>query len=459
MPAPLTRTLGRFVADLTFDKLPEPALEAIRTGFTDCVAVMLAGIDEPVARIVREQLGTRGPSGESSLYLGGEFATAPEAALANSVAGHALDYDDVALAGHPSVVLVPAVLAEAEAVGASGKQAATAYAAGYEVWARLIERDKDAYHRKGWHPTAVLGPIAAAAACASLRRLDASQATQALGMAASMAAGVVANFGTMTKPLQAGRAAASGVTAARYAEAGLSAAEDTLEHPVGLLNALSPHGRVDLESPLEGLGTEWRLALHGVNVKKYPTCYGTHRSIDGMLDLIAANDLKPEEIDAVEVTVGKAQQAMLRNHRPSTGLEAKFSMQFAIASALTVREAGLAQLTDGFVRRGDVQALLPRVTLATNDTMSEDDPAFAAFDQIRVRLTDGREIVSPELKYARGHWAHRLRGGELWTKFRDCTAAILSADGSAQLFARLQAIETVASIRDLRRPAVLRAAS
>ncbi|MBV8653008.1 MAG: MmgE/PrpD family protein, partial [Alphaproteobacteria bacterium] len=184
MPAPLTRTLGRFVSELTFDKLPEAALEAIRTGFTDCVAVMQAGIDEPVARIVREQLGTRGTSGEASLYLGDEFASAPEAALANAVAGHALDYDDVALAGHPSVVLVPAVLAEAEAVGASGQQAATAYAAGYEVWALLIERDKDPYHTKGWHPTAVLGPVAAAAACASLRKLDATQTTQALGMAA-----------------------------------------------------------------------------------------------------------------------------------------------------------------------------------------------------------------------------------------------------------------------------------
>src|SRR6202047_4322373 len=174
MPAPLTRSLGRFVSELRYDALPKAALDVIRTGFTDCVAVMLAGIDEKVARIVREQLGTRGASGEASLYLGSEFASAPEAALANAVAGHALDYDDVALAGHPSVVLVPAILAEAEAVGAGGGDAATGYAAGYEVWARLIERDKDAYHIKGWHPTAVLGPVAAAAACASLRRLDAT---------------------------------------------------------------------------------------------------------------------------------------------------------------------------------------------------------------------------------------------------------------------------------------------
>ncbi len=226
MPAPLTRSLGRFVSELRYESLPRAALDVVRIGFTDCVAVMFAGIDEPVARIVGESLGTRGTVGEASLYLGSEFASAAEAALANAVAGHALDYDDVALAGHPSVVLVPAILAEAEALGAGGREAAAAYVAGYEVWAHLVERDKDAYHRKGWHPTAVLGPLAAAAACANLRKLDAAKATQALGMAASMSAGVVANFGTMTKPLQAGRAASSGVTAARLADAGLSAAED-----------------------------------------------------------------------------------------------------------------------------------------------------------------------------------------------------------------------------------------
>ncbi len=459
MPAPITRSLGRFVSELSYDAIPEAALRAVRTGFTDCVAVMLAGIDEPVARIVREQIATRGPSGEASLYLGSEFAAAPDAALANAVAGHALDYDDVALAGHPSVVLVPAILAEAEALGASGKAAAAAYVAGYESWARLVERDKDALHRKGWHPTAVLGPVAAAAACAHLRRLDPAKATQALGMAASMAGGVVANFGTMTKPLQAGRAAASGVTAARLADAGLTAAEDALEHAVGLLNALSPKGRVDTETPLDDLGREWRLASLGVNVKKYPMCYGTHRSIDGMLDLIAANDLIPEQVAEVEVTIGGAQMAMLRNHRPTTGLEAKFSMEFAMASALAVRQAGLQQLTDDFVRRGDVQSLLPRVKLALNDVAAEDDPAFASYDRVRVRRTDGSQIASPEIKFARGHWAMPLKEGELWTKFRDCTAGILASNSAARLFEGLQAIDKVANLRELRRSTNLRAAS
>ena len=138
MPAPLTRSLGEFVSALRFEALPQAAIDVVRLGFTDCVATMLAGSTEPVARIMRESLGTRGAKGEARLVFGAERASAPEAALVNGTAGHALDYDDVALAGHPSTVLVPAVLAEAEALGADGRAAVTAYVAGYETWANLV---------------------------------------------------------------------------------------------------------------------------------------------------------------------------------------------------------------------------------------------------------------------------------------------------------------------------------
>jgi 2-methylcitrate dehydratase PrpD len=449
MPAPLTRELGRFVSELRFESLPEAALEVVRTGFTDCVAVMFAGRDEPVARIVREQLASRGISREARLLLGGESATAPDAALANAVAGHALDYDDVALAGHPSVVLVPAILAEAEALGRNGRDAACAYVAGYETWAHLVERDDDPLHRKGWHPTAVIGPVAAAAACANLRRLDPETATMALGIAASMSAGVVANFGTMTKPFQAGRAASSGVTAARLADAGLTAAADALEHPVGLLRALSPGGKVDVETPLADLGREWRIVARRLNVKKYPMCYGTHRAIDAMLDLVSAHDLKPSDVEKVEVSIGRTQTAMLRNHRPVTGLEAKFSIEFAMATSLVARRAGLAQLTDDFVRRPEVQSLMERVAAFPVDSVSDDDPAFSAADRVRVRLEGGRELQSPDVAAARGHWSLPLSRDELWGKFEDCTQGAVPPGSASRLFASLQSIDTLPSIREL----------
>jgi len=449
MPAPLTRTLGQFVASLTFDKLPPEAAGVVRLGFTDCIATMLAGAQEPVARITREQLGTRGAKGEARLVFGAERASAPDAALANGAAGHALDYDDVALAGHPSVVLVPAVLAEAEALGADGKAAITAYVAGYEAWANLIERDPDPYHRKGWHPTAVMGPVAAAAAIANLRKLDTEKAAMALALAASMSAGVVANFGTMTKPFQAGRAAQSGVLAARLVAAGMTASPDALEHPVGLMQALSPHGKVDTETPLDKLGKTWRIIETGLNVKKYPMCYGVHRALDGMLDLVKQHKLTPDAVKEIAVTTGKTQAAMLRNHRPQTGLEAKFSMEFAMATALTVGRAGLGELSDGFVRRPDVQTAMGKVSIATTDTVAADDPVFAEFDRVAVKLADGREILSPEMRFARGHWALPLSAEELWTKFRDCTATTLQENGAHALFDGLQALERQKNLREL----------
>src|SRR5690606_34228890 len=162
------------------------------------------------------------------------------AALVNGMAAHILDYDDVALDGHPSAVLVPAILAQAEAGSVGGAQMIEAYVAGFEVWAELQAREPGHLHEVGLHPTAVFGAVAAAAACASLRRLDAAGAAAAMAMAASMSAGLVANFGTMTKSFQVGRAAQSGVIAARLAQAGMTASPDALEHDSGFLAALSP---------------------------------------------------------------------------------------------------------------------------------------------------------------------------------------------------------------------------
>ena len=165
--------------------------------------------------------------------------------MINGIAAHVLDYDDVGLDGHPSAVLVPAILAQGEASGSSGAEMLTAYMAGFEVWAEILAREPTPLHRKGWHPSAVLGAVAAAAACAKLRGLDPERAATAMAIAASMSCGVVANFGTMTKSFQVARAAQSGVIAARLAQAGLTASLDALEHPSGLLAALSPEGKAE----------------------------------------------------------------------------------------------------------------------------------------------------------------------------------------------------------------------
>ena len=179
--APVTRQLGEFVASMATRNIPAEAFAVARMGFTDCIGTMLAGGVEDAPRIVRDVL--KAPAGPASLLLGPSGAPAPEAALINGTAAHALDYDDVALRGHPSTVIVPAILAEGEETGATGADALRAFVAGYEVWAEIALRDPDQHHMKGWHPTGIFGAPAAAAACAVLMRLDAETSAHALALA------------------------------------------------------------------------------------------------------------------------------------------------------------------------------------------------------------------------------------------------------------------------------------
>src|SRR5579859_4011017 len=247
----LTQELGRFAAGLTFEKLPAEAVEIARTGITDTVATMIAGAPDPAPQLLRQGLAPA--AGPASLYFSGETAAAPEAAWINGTAGHALDYDDVGCRGHISTVLAPAILAEAETLGLGGREMFAAYVAGYETWAELARRDPGHHHVKGWHPTGIFGAIGAGASCAALRRLSPERATAAIALSASQAGGIMANFGTMTKPFHAGRAAHAGLISARLAGLGFTAAADALEHPQGFLSAVSPEGKVDREGAVPRL--------------------------------------------------------------------------------------------------------------------------------------------------------------------------------------------------------------
>jgi 2-methylcitrate dehydratase PrpD len=417
----LTLDLGRFVADLTLRQIPTEGCAIARSGIADCFGVLVAGARDAEIALVDRELGgsTAAGAASASLIPSGARRSVESAALVNGVAAHVLDYDDVSLDGHPSAVLVPAILAQGEATGAGGAQMLTAYVAGFEIWAELLAREPTPLHRKGWHPSAVLGTIAAAAACAKLRGLDASGSATAMAIAASMASGLVANFGTMTKSFQVGRAAQSGVIAARLAQAGLTASLDALEHPSGLLAALSPEGKAERERPFDAAHTTWHIVEEGLNIKRYPICYATHRSIDAALGLVARHDLSPDKVQRIHVSTGKTQLLMLRNARPQTGLEAKFSMQFAMAAALVARKVGLAELTDAFVRRPDVQAMFPRVSFTTTDATMPGS-AFAPADSVAITTTSGETLQSGPIEYAKGSHQHPLSREELWEKFADC---------------------------------------
>ncbi|MBC5781480.1 MmgE/PrpD family protein [Ramlibacter sp. USB13] len=445
--AGLTAQIAEFVAGPAPALSPE-VLRTVRTGFVDTVGVMLAGAGEPVTGVVRGFVqAARSPLHDASVLLGAERASARDAALVNATAAHALDYDDVGLMGHPSVVLVPALLAEGERLHAGGLALMQAYVKGYEVWGELIARDQDRHHGKGWHPTAVFGVVAVAAAVAALRGLPAAQAQHAIGIAGSLASGLIANFGTMTKPFHAGQAAAHGIDAVNLAQAGMTAAPDAIEHHAGFLAALSPAGRVDrspCERPLRELS---RVATLGLTVKKYPMCFATHRVIDGVLDLAREHALDPQRVREVRAAIGVTQDSMLRNHDPRTGLEAKFSLEFAVAAGLAVRKVGLAELQDAFVRRADVQALMRKVRITTVDTVCPHEPTLSLSDRVVVEMDDGRVFDSGDIEETRGGLARPLLPGELESKFMDCTAA--SGVDGATLYGRLQRLETLDDVARL----------
>jgi 2-methylcitrate dehydratase PrpD len=437
----LTRQLGKFSSSLEFKKIPKSAVETVKRGFIDCVGVMFAGRDEPVVKVLQESL-LFPASGEARILFDKGRTSSPEAALLNATAGHALDYDDVAIDGHPSVVLVPAVLAEGERLRSSGAELITAYVAGYETWAELASRDADKHHSKGWHPSGVFGAVAAAAAGARLAKLDAARATHAIAAAASMAGGLTANFGSMIKPLQVARAAQSGLLAARLAAKGFTASPDALEHRGGFLTAFSPNGRTRLDGEIAA-GRDWHILRNGLSIKRYPVCYALHRSIDGLLALGSGGKIIPEKITEIELSIGKFQAGMLRHSRPQNALDAKFSAEFAAASAVVAGRVGLAELRDEFVRSAPVQALFPRVKVTAVDDPDPDEPLFSRSDSVRVTLADGTVLAGEPVRHAKGHARNPVGMDELRLKFEDCVGKALAAPRREALFEQLLKLEAL----------------
>ena len=436
---PLTQDLAGFVAALRPEDVPPAALAFVRIAFTDTFGTLVAGRHSEEARTLRDVL--QPVPGESRLFVDAGTARTAEAAWLNATAAHALDYDDAAQRGHISAVVVPVILAEADACGATGRQMATAYAAGYETWAELMRREPDHYHNRSWHPTGVFGPLASAAACASMRGLTSEQTVHALAIAASHSGGLIANFGSMTKPYHAGRAAHAGVIAAHLAQQGFTASTDALEHPKGLMHGISPAGRVDVESPIEA-GRAWKLPLGGVNVKKYPTCFASHRATDGALGLLQEHDLPAQQVQRVVVTTSRRNRSTLRFAQPQSALQAKFSMQFAMASAVLMRRSGLLELRDDFVLLEVVQDLMRRVEVLPEDREDPARPGEAPQDVVTIETIDGRTFTRA-VDYVRGGPELPLVPGELFAKFEGCLAAGGLHAPARPLFDALMAVDAL----------------
>jgi 2-methylcitrate dehydratase PrpD len=446
-----TREIAAWVAGAELRAMPAEVVERARAGVVDTIGVILAGVDEPVTRIAAGLVAEDGGAPVASQLGTTLRTTAESAALLNGISGHALDYDDVSasLTGHPSVVVVPAALAAAELTGATGAAFLQAYVVGVEVMAKLGLAIGPAHYRAGWHATSTLGTLGAAAAAASVLRLDVERTAHALAIAVSEASGSRRNFGTMTKPFHAGHAARCGVSAARLAARGMTGDPTAIEAPLGLFALLSyGEGRPDAIAPT--LGRPYDLASAGLSVKKYPCCFATHRAADAVLDLRAEHGLTdPEQVEAVRVTVPVGGVSPLIHDRPVTGLEAKFSMQYVLAAALLDGRVGLDAFEDAAVRRPEAQALLPRVTVHEDPGIAGGvNPIEEGHVDVELRLRAGGTLTR-RVSHPRGSPADPLRAEDLAAKFLDCADAALEPEEAEAALARLLRIDREPDVRGL----------
>jgi len=408
---------AEFIASTRFADVPDNAYSTIERAFADTVGVMVAGDDDPSVQALRAVASSTGKE-------------AVDRALVWGTAAHALDYDDVAFSCHASAVLVPAILAVADALGSSGEDMALAYAKGFEVLADAALRG-GALHEKGWHPTSVIGIFGATAAACSLYKATAEQSQNALAIAASLASGLVINFCSMTKPLHAGLAASRGIFAAQLAINGMTGTHSALDSESGFFQVYSRSAPRSI--PLN-LGKDWRILLDGPGIKRYPICYASHRSTDTVIDLVRNNNLTVESIASIEIGMGRGQIDVLACSHPKTVSEARFSAQFAIACALRFGRVGMSELTLPVILDDETQALYELVNLSARDDVDAKNPVFSQAENITIRLKDGRILESGEIQYAKGSSKNPLTDQEVWEKFSSCVEARINSVDTRRFF-------------------------
>jgi 2-methylcitrate dehydratase PrpD len=423
----LTRYVAEFVVNTKFEDIPRDVIELGRKSILDSLGLALAGSMAETGPISRRYVESLGVCEGKSTVIGSSLKTAPRfAAFANSVSCHADDYDDTQLAAgkdrvyglltHPTSPVLPAAFSIAELGGISGKDLMLAYHLGVEVETKICEAISPRHYGDGFHSTGTCGSFGSAAACARLRRLDLNKTLGAFGIAASQAAGLRESFGTMTKPFHAGHAAENGVAAADLAALGWTAAEQILEARRGFFHAYG--GTFDPAAIQGKLGKPWTFASPGVSFKAYPCGSLAHPAMTALEKLIKENKIAAAQVEKVDVGTNHNIPNALIHHRPKTGLEAKFSMEYCIAIMLLEPRVNLGQFAEAVVRRRDVQDMLRRVNFYVDPEAEK-----AGFDKmtslVKVHLKDGRTFSGRE-DFAKGSPAYPMSFDNVMEKFRGC---------------------------------------
>ena len=423
----LTTYVSNFIIKTTYEDIPQEVLALGRKSILDGFGLALAGSVSDMGPLVRKYVASLGGADVRASVIGSTLKVPVRyAALANGIYIHADDYDDTQLSvasdriygllTHPTVPVLPPTFALAEARRFSGRELTLAYHVGVEVECKIAEAISPRHYGEGFHTTGTIGAFGSAAACAKLLRLSERQTAYALALAAAQAGGIRNNFGSMTKPFHAGRAAESGVVAADLAALGWTASTEILEATNGFFSAAG--GGFDPAAIMNKLGKPWTFADPGVSIKPFPSGSLTHPAMGEMLRLVRDHDVKAADVDRVDMGGNSGMMGALLHHRPTTALQAKFSMEFCMAILILERKAGLNELTDHVVMRSEVQDLLKRVNFYV-DPDAEKAGLNKMTSILRIHLKNGK-VISGRADSAKGHPSNPMSYDEAAEKFRGC---------------------------------------
>ena len=418
----LTAHVAEFVANTRYGDIPAATLHNAKRAILDTMGAGLAGVRSERSGIVQRYISELNCNGAATVFGTAMHVPPRFAALANATAMHVEDYDDVFHASrvHPSTPVLAAVCAESEQAEYSGKDLLTAFSVGSEVTCKLSQAIDVEHYQRGYHATSTCGVFGVAAAISNLRRFPLETTRTALGIAGSEAAGLRENFGTMVKPLHAGRAAESGLVAASLAALGFSAAEKILEGPRGFF--IAGGGGYD-ETKLRGkLGNPWSYTSPGVSVRPFPSGNLAHPAMCKLQELVIAHDIKPEQVAKLLVKTNRLLPVNLNYHRPATALQGKFSMEFCLASILTLRRAGLAEFSDAVLDRTDIQRTIDKIDYTVySDAEAKAEQYTLLTTFLEIVLNDGRRFQA-RVDAAKGSASIPMSEHELAEKFRECAA-------------------------------------
>ncbi len=445
----LAQQIAERVVAMRADNLPQAALDWSRVGVMDTLGCTLAGVAEDAPSKLAEVIGVNITGGESLVLGTASRTSALDAALMNGVAAHVLDYDNggAHMGGHASAVMVPALLAAAEAFDCSGQDVLVAHAAGFETGSQLGRAVHPMHYESGWHPTSTVGIFAVAAACSRLLNLTAEQTTTALAISTSLAAGTKANFGTMVKSLHVGQCARGGLMAALLARKGYTANPDAFDHKQGYFNLFNGAGKFHAEKVLENWGAPLDIIEPGAAYKLYPCCYSTHAAVEAALNLVREHGpFKADEIERVNSYTHAQRLPHTDRPQPKTALEAKFSVQYCVARAVLDGHVLMQDFDPQAFNQPGMQALLTRVHATPHlDGQFEAGQMMAA--EVKITFKNGRTIASRVLAPLGRTSANPIPPALLKTKFEDCAASVLPVAQVRQLSQALEQFDTLTSVR------------